>query len=44
MNVYEMAQKYYPRLWSAERLKTLVEAAKLTAEQYTEITRLVYAI
>ena len=38
MNAYELARKYYPILWDAERLKKLVAAGKLTAAQYKEIT------
>ncbi len=37
MNVYEMAKKYYPRLWDKSRLERLVEAGRLTAAQYEEI-------
>ena len=39
MTVYEMAEKYYPRLWDDARLDTLVEAGKLTAEEADEIRR-----
>lgn len=35
---YEMAKKYFPRLWSKARLKALVQADRLTAEEYKEIT------
>ena len=38
MTVYEMAIKYYPRLWGKDRLAALVAAGKLTTEQYEEIT------
>ena len=34
---YELAQKYYPRLWSKSRLEALVEAGRLTAEEAEEI-------
>ena len=34
MTVYEMAKKYYPRLWSLERIETLHEKGKLTDEEY----------
>ncbi len=37
MSVYEMAKKYYPRLWDKSRLEKLVEARRLTAAQYEEI-------
>lgn len=39
MTVYEMAEKYYPRLWDDARLDALVEAGKLTAEEADEIRR-----
>ena len=38
MTAYEMAKKYYPRLWSNERLLALVQAGKLTETEYKEIT------
>jgi len=38
MNVFELAQKYYPVLWGADRLKALVANNKLTAEEYKTIT------
>lgn len=38
MNVYELAKRYYPHLWSIERLDALLAAGKLTQEQYDEIT------
>ncbi len=37
MSVYDMAKQYYPRLWSAERIKALVAAGKLTQAQAGEI-------
>ena len=37
MSVYELAKKYYPRLWGAERIRALVEAGKLTSEEAEEI-------
>lgn len=33
MSVYELAKKYYPRLWDEGRIKALVEAGKLTQEE-----------
>ena len=42
MNVFELAQKYYPTLWSKDRLKTLVAAGKLAADEYQQITGEVY--
>ena len=43
MTVFEMAKKYYPKLWDKERLVTLVEAGKLSSEQFAEITGETYA-
>lgn len=37
VKVYEMAQKYYPRLWSIDRINALYEAGKLTEEEYNSI-------
>lgn len=37
MNAYEMAKKYYPRLWNRERIEALFKAGKLTEEVYNEI-------
>jgi hypothetical protein len=37
MTVYEMAKKYYPRLWDANRIETLYKAGKLTKEEYNSI-------
>lgn len=34
MSVYELAQKYYPRLWDRERLEALLAAGRLTQEEY----------
>lgn len=38
MSVYELAKKYYPRLWDKSRLDALVQAGRLTEEEYKEIT------
>ena len=40
MSIYEMAKKYYPKLWSKERLVALVEhdPPRLTPEEYENIT------
>lgn len=38
MSVFEMAKKYYPRLWDKARLDALVKAGKLTREEAEEIT------
>ncbi len=37
MTVYELAQKYYPRLWNKERIDALYQAGKLTEEEYNSI-------
>ena len=38
MSVYELAQKYYPRLWDRERLEALLAAGKLTQEEFDTLT------
>ena len=38
MNAFEMAQKYYPRLWNKERIDALYNEGKLTEEEYNLIT------
>ena len=37
MTVFEMAKKYYPRLWNKNRIHALHDAGKLTDEEYAEI-------
>ena len=37
MTVFEIAKKYYPRLWGKNRIDALHDAGKLTDEEYTEI-------
>lgn len=37
MSVYELAKRYYPRLWDKSRLEALVEAGRLTKEEVEEI-------
>ncbi|MEA4955761.1 MAG: XkdX family protein [Pseudoflavonifractor sp.] len=37
MSVYEMAEKYYPRLWDAPRIEALVTAGRLTREEADRI-------
>ena len=39
MNVYELAKKYYPKLWDNERIQALAAAGKLTEDQVREITQ-----
>ncbi len=38
MTVYEMAKKYYPRLWNKTRLEALLGTGRLTEEEYNELT------
>lgn len=33
MTVYEMAQRYYPRLWDEARIDQLVQAGRLTEQE-----------
>lgn len=37
MTVYEMAKKYYPKLWNKDRIDALYKAGKLTEEEYNSI-------
>lgn len=37
MSIYEMAKKYFPKLWNLDRINTLLEAGKITEEEYREI-------
>ena len=37
MTVFEMAKKYYPRLWSKNRIDALHDAGKLTDKEYADI-------
>lgn len=39
MTVYELAKKYYPRLWGDDRLNALVHVGKLTKTQAEQIRR-----
>ena len=39
MTVFEMAKKYYPKLWGIERLDALLKAGKLTREEYDQLTK-----
>ena len=38
LSVNKMAEKYYPKYWDKDRLRTLVQAGKLTVEVYQELT------
>ena len=37
MTIFEMAKKYYPRLWSKNRIDALHDAGKLTDDEHAEI-------
>ena len=37
MTVFELAKKYYPRLWGRDRIDALTEAGRLTDEERSEI-------
>lgn len=37
MNAFELAKKYYPKLWDEKRIKALYEAGKLTEEEYKAV-------
>jgi hypothetical protein len=37
MSVYELAKKYYPRLWDRERLEALLVAGRLSQEEFDRL-------
>lgn len=37
MTAFELAKKYYPLLWSAERIRALIAAGKLTEEEAEQV-------
>lgn len=37
MSVYELAQKYYPRLWDRERLEALLAAGRLSQAEFYQL-------
>lgn len=37
MTIFEMAKRYYPRLWDEERIQILVDAGRLTEEEAEEV-------
>ncbi len=39
MTVFEMAERYYPRLWGVTRLEVLVRAGRLTAEEKERLVK-----
>ena len=38
LSVKNLAEKYYPKYWDKDRLRALVQAGKLTEEEYQELT------
>ncbi len=36
-STYDLARKYYPRLWDKPRIEALVQAGRLTQEEAAEI-------
>lgn len=38
MTPYELAKRYYPRLWPLARLSRLLELGRLTQAEYDELT------
>lgn len=38
MTPFELAKKYYPRLWTPDRLDKLLETGRISREQHEEIT------
>ena len=39
MSVYELARKYYPRLWDDARIDALVQAGRLTQAEGEQLHR-----
>ena len=39
MDVFELAKKYYPRLWNRDRILALVETGRLTQSQAEELLK-----
>ena len=39
VKAFELAKKYFPHLWSRERIDALYKAGKLTEEEYKEIIK-----
>ena len=39
MTVFEMAERYYPRLWGVTRLEVLVRAGRLTEEEKERLVK-----
>lgn len=37
MSVYELAKKYYPRLWDRERLEALLASGRLSQEEFDHL-------
>lgn len=39
MTIFEMAQRYYPRLWDKKRLEALVEAGRITRAEFDQLVK-----
>ena len=39
MTVFEMAEQYYPRLWSRQRIEQLRDAGRLSEEEAAQILK-----
>lgn len=39
MTIFEMAEKYYPRLWDKKRLEALVEAGRITQAEFDQLVK-----
>lgn len=39
MTVYELAQKYYPKLWDQKRIQSLLEAGKLSEDEAKKLQK-----
>ena len=37
MSAYELARKYYPRLWDRARLEALLAAGRLSQEEFDKL-------
>jgi len=39
VSVFELAKRYYPRLWDKARIEALVQAGRITQEEADEIMK-----
>ena len=37
MTIFELAQKYYPRLWNGDRIRALQDAGRLTRAETEQL-------